>query len=61
MSGVQPVALYAIQVPPGGIMVPALPPNAAAMVRSTFLWIRLCIHNSYSLGFRLVPREHGRH
>jgi hypothetical protein len=32
MSGVQPVALYSLQVPPGGIMVPALPENIGAMV-----------------------------
>ncbi|CRG84528.1 peptidylprolyl isomerase [Talaromyces islandicus] len=33
MSGVQPVALYTLQVPPGGIMVPALPIESAAMFR----------------------------
>ncbi|KAH8704888.1 hypothetical protein BGW36DRAFT_331872 [Talaromyces proteolyticus] len=33
MAGVQPVALYALQVPPGGILVPALPEEAAAMFR----------------------------
>ncbi|EED23432.1 FKBP-type peptidyl-prolyl isomerase, putative [Talaromyces stipitatus ATCC 10500] len=33
MSGVQPVGLYTIQVPPGGIMVPALPHGAVAMFR----------------------------
>ncbi|QKX58808.1 uncharacterized protein TRUGW13939_05935 [Talaromyces rugulosus] len=33
MSGVQPVALYSLQVPPGGIMVPALPENIGAMFR----------------------------
>ncbi|KAL1970084.1 hypothetical protein VTN77DRAFT_6489 [Rasamsonia byssochlamydoides] len=32
MSGVQPVAVYALQVPPGGVMVPAVP-DAAAMFR----------------------------
>lgn len=28
----QPVGLYTVQVPPGGIMVPALPQGAVAMV-----------------------------
>ncbi|KAM5432810.1 peptidylprolyl isomerase fpr3 [Microsporum ferrugineum] len=34
MSGTQPVALYAAKVPPGGILVPAVP-DAAAMFRVT--------------------------
>ncbi|KAF3480406.1 FK506-binding protein 4 [Arthroderma uncinatum] len=34
MSGTQPVALYAVKVPPGGILVPAVP-DAAAMFRVT--------------------------
>ncbi|KAK2800956.1 peptidylprolyl isomerase fpr4 [Emmonsiellopsis sp. PD_5] len=34
MSGTQPVALYAVQVPPGGIMIPAAA-NADAMFRVT--------------------------
>nr|KMM65424.1 FK506-binding protein 4 [Coccidioides posadasii RMSCC 3488] len=34
MSGTQPVALYAAKVPPGGILVPAVP-NASAMFRVT--------------------------
>ncbi|WEW58048.1 peptidylprolyl isomerase fpr3 [Emydomyces testavorans] len=34
MSGTQPVALYAARVPPGGILVPAVP-NASAMFRVT--------------------------
>lgn len=32
MSGVQPVAVYALRVPAGETLVPAVP-NAAAMVR----------------------------
>ncbi|KAE8356497.1 hypothetical protein BDV28DRAFT_127084 [Aspergillus coremiiformis] len=32
MSGVQPVAVYALKVPPGGALIPAVP-NAAAMFR----------------------------
>lgn len=35
MSGVQPVAFYSVQVPPGGIMVPSLPRGAVAMLRLT--------------------------
>ena len=31
MSGVQPVAVYALKVPPGGTLIPAVP-DAAAMV-----------------------------
>jgi hypothetical protein len=31
MSGTQPVALFALKVPPGDILVPAVP-DAAAMV-----------------------------
>jgi len=31
MSGTQPVAVYAMRIPPGDVMVPAVP-NAAAMV-----------------------------
>lgn len=34
MSGTQPVGVYAVRVPPGDIMVPAVP-NAAAMVSAT--------------------------
>ncbi|KAI1931205.1 peptidylprolyl isomerase fpr3 [Ophidiomyces ophidiicola] len=34
MSGIQPVALYAAKVPPGGILIPAAP-NASAMLRIT--------------------------
>jgi hypothetical protein len=37
MSGVQPVAFYAVEVPPGGIMVPSLPRGAVAMVSSPCL------------------------
>ncbi|KAE8147329.1 hypothetical protein BDV25DRAFT_160622 [Aspergillus avenaceus] len=33
MSGIQPVAVYALRVPPGGALVPALPEQAAAMFR----------------------------
>lgn len=40
MSGVQPVGLYTIQVPPGGIMVPALPQGAVAMVSLDTAWLR---------------------
>lgn len=35
----QPVGLYTVQVPPGGIMVPALPQGAVAMV-SSIHWMR---------------------
>lgn len=28
----EPIGLYTIQVPPGGVMVPALPEGAVAMV-----------------------------
>lgn len=34
MAGVQPVAFYSRQVPPGGVMVPSLPRGASAMVSS---------------------------
>ncbi|PWY83689.1 hypothetical protein BO94DRAFT_625290 [Aspergillus sclerotioniger CBS 115572] len=33
MSGVTPVAVYALRVPAGGAMIPAVPPQAAAMFR----------------------------
>ncbi|KAL4869520.1 hypothetical protein BDV12DRAFT_167874 [Aspergillus spectabilis] len=33
MSAVQPVAVYALRVPPGGALIPALPEAAAAMFR----------------------------
>lgn len=32
MSGVQPVAVYALRVPAGGALIPAVVPEAAAMV-----------------------------
>jgi len=31
MAGTQPVALYAMRIPPGDVMIPAVP-HAAAMV-----------------------------
>jgi hypothetical protein len=34
MSGIQPVAIYGVKVPPGDIMIPASP-EFAAMVRAT--------------------------
>lgn len=36
MSGIQPVAVYALKVPPGGALIPAVP-DAAAMVSINWL------------------------
>lgn len=36
MSGIQPVAIYALKVPAGGALIPALP-KATAMVRIELL------------------------
>jgi len=41
MSGIQPVAFYAMKVPPGDIMVPAVP-EFAAMVGSGSPRFSLC-------------------
>ena len=40
MSGTQPVALYALRVPPGGALIPALP-EVAAMVSLGYLVVHL--------------------
>lgn len=57
MSGIQPVAVYAMRVPPGDIMVPAVP-EFAAMVRlrrdALISLARLTV-------VLLVPLDHGRH
>lgn len=56
MSGVQPVAVYALKVPAGGAMVPAVP-NAAAMVRLIrTLQVALAVRTNV---VSVVPREHG--
>jgi hypothetical protein len=37
MSGTQPVALFALKVPPGDILVPAVPDAAAMVCRYTYV------------------------
>jgi len=41
MSGIQPVAVYAMKVPPGDILVPAVP-EFAAMVSSPWGFDAFC-------------------
>jgi hypothetical protein len=55
MSAVQPVAVYALRVPPGGALIPAVP-NAAAMVREAFYSPTIDHTDS-----GVVPGEHGCH
>lgn len=54
MSGIQPVAVYAMRVPPGDIMVPAVP-EFAAMVSA----VHAPAHYGMFTNVALVPSDNG--
>lgn len=58
MSAVRPVAVYALKVPTGGVLIPAVPQAAASVSLSSRI---LNDQVELKLIVLLVPCEHGCH